>query len=202
MHSLAHKISVPLHFEAESILVGRLALRLVGHGGGTETPLPAAIVVTLPYHNMTGFASCLAFVAGAVLASVLPIVIRCPLDPRPVHEGLGEGSVLPPPNNLLRSVRHLAQGAVDGPETAVVGPNGSVWALEISGRITHLRTHDFSVPLRRIGVRPLGGALSRDGRSMYVADAVAGLLEVSLDTLESMIVCSEDEHGQPLQVRC
>ena len=92
-----------------------------------------------------------------------------PPQPRPVT-----------PNQALAAAERLAEGAARGPEDAVFGPDGRLYAGMEDGAIERLTAEGKLERVAATGGRPLGLRFAPSG-DLIIADAKKGLLAMSPD---------------------
>lgn len=116
--------------------------------------------------------------AAAVYLSYWPV----PIDPvawkAPINEGfVGDFA----PNERLATPKLIELGAHSGPEDAVLGPDGLIYAATNDGAILKIDLGSGLVSeFAQTDGRPLGMEFGSDGR-LYVADAYRGLMAVEKD---------------------
>jgi len=121
------------------------------------------------------------FAVGGALAAAYVLLWPVPIDP------LAWAPPAPPPrngvlagNDRLRAVERVGGPEVHRPEATAIDAAGQVLAGVEGGRVVRIDPRTGSVAtFATTGGRPFGLAFDRDG-SLYVADAVKGLLRVSL----------------------
>lgn len=135
------------------------------------------------------------FSLGAILVVILAIDVRFRknrhrllastyLDPVAVETDAVAGMAGLMPHEMapkLASADLLAVGAVDGPEDVLLDRDGNLYCGTRDGYIMKLSAGDFSKvePLAKIGGRPLGMALDREGR-IVACVAGMGLVRVTM----------------------
>ena len=96
----------------------------------------------------------------------------------------------------LSASRRVLEGVGVGPEDVAPGPDGSFFVGYADGRIVHAFADGRWSVLANTGGRPLG--LQRNaGGALIVADALRGLLSVSMDGVVTVLVDQVD--GVPLK---
>lgn len=94
-------------------------------------------------------------------------------------------------NDALAAVEVVGADAVTGPEDVAIGPDGSLYAAALDGRVVRMDADGSNAAtVAETGGRPLGLAWDRDGR-LIVADAVEGLLRVDVGTGELEVLATE-----------
>ena len=132
-----------------------------------------------------------ALIACGALLGVLLLYLS--LWPVPIDPAIYEPEAIPElegataPNDVLRESELALVGQIEGPEDLTLGPDGMVYTGLLDGRIIRfsvseaLENQETKPELvANTGGRPLGLSFGPDG-SLYVADAMKGLLQVDLD---------------------
>jgi ribose transport system permease protein len=135
------------------------------------------------------------FSMGAILVGILAIDVRFRknrhrllastyLDPVAFALDPVQGMTGRMPNEIapkLAEARLLAVGEVDGPEDVILDAEGNLYCGTRDGHIMRLAAGDFTKvePLAKIGGRPLGLAMDRDGR-IVACVAGMGLVRVTM----------------------
>jgi ribose transport system permease protein len=135
------------------------------------------------------------FSMGAILVAILAIDVRFRknrhrllastyLDPVAFALDPVQGMTGRMPNEIapkLAEARLLAVGEVDGPEDVILDAEGNLYCGTRDGHIMRLAAGDFTKvePLAKIGGRPLGLAMDRDGR-IVACVAGMGLVRVTM----------------------
>ncbi|XP_008802475.1 protein STRICTOSIDINE SYNTHASE-LIKE 4-like [Phoenix dactylifera] len=134
-------------------------------------------------------------VAGAVLASLLALVLHVtfnsPISPLP---SLRPSSRITP-NNLLKTVDRLGEGRLEGPEAVCVDGEGTLYTATRDGWIKRMQPNgsweDWKQPG---GSALLGIAVSMTG-DILVCDADKGLLRVGEDGVATL---ASEVDGSPI----
>ena len=121
--------------------------------------------------------------AAAILGLLALALFPSPIDPAPFEPLPGAPlSGLLAPNQVLREAEILAGDLAHGPEDVAVDSAGRIFAGLEDGRILRLTPRADGgfdgQTWANTGGRPLGLAFSRDGTTLFVADAQKGLLAI------------------------
>ncbi|KAG1366375.1 adipocyte plasma membrane-associated protein [Cocos nucifera] len=134
-------------------------------------------------------------VAGAVLASLLALVLHvafnCPISPLPLS--LPSSRITP--NNLLQRVDKLGEGRLEGPEAVCVDGEGTLYTATRDGWIKRMRPSGSWEDWKLLGGSALLGMTVSMTGDLLVCDADKGLLKVGED---GVITLASEVDGTPI----
>ncbi len=118
-----------------------------------------------------------------IVALVLWSLVPSPID-AVAYEAPQASALAGPlqPNEALRTAALVGEGRLDGAEDVAVGADGRLYTGTADGRIVRITLQPDGEAIFEIhaetGGRPLGLHFAPDRRTLYVADAVKGLLAI------------------------
>ncbi len=140
-----------------------------------------------------------ALVAGGSLLLIVTLYLLLwpvPIDPVAWDAPVDEGLVDPyEANDRLRYARGIDLGDHDGPEDAVIGADGAVYATSTGGMVLRIDRRGRVSEFAEVGGRALGIEADSDG-SLLVANAYLGLQRIAADGSVTMLL--DAVAGQPL----